>query len=48
LDNYKLPKRDARFGRCIVIIQTTGKTGNIILEAKSPGLPEASVNLTSE
>jgi len=38
LDNYKLPKRDARFGRCIVIIQTTGKTGNIILEAKVAGI----------
>jgi hypothetical protein len=48
LDNYKLPKRNALFGRCIVILQTTGKRGNIILTAKSQGLSEASVEILCE
>jgi hypothetical protein len=48
LENYKLPKRQARLGRCIVIVQTTGKRGNITLTAKSQGLPDASVEIVSE
>ena len=48
LDNYKLPKRNAHFGRCIVIIQTTGKGGNIRLTAKSQGLPDALAEMVSE
>ena len=48
LDNYKLPKRNALFGRCIVILQTTGKRGNIILTAKSQGFPIASVTILSD
>jgi hypothetical protein len=48
LENYKLPKRQARLGRCIVIVQTTGKRGNITLTAKSQGLPDASIEIVSE
>ena len=48
LENYKLPKRMARFGRCIVILQSTGKSGTIWLTAKSQGLPDASVSIVSE
>jgi beta-galactosidase len=48
LDNYKLPKRKAQFGRCIVVVQTTGKSGNIKLMAKSNGLPDASTEILSE
>jgi beta-galactosidase len=48
LENYKLPKRMARFGRCIVILQSTGRSGNIWLTAKSQGLPDASVSIVSE
>jgi hypothetical protein len=48
LDNYKVPKRKAYFGRCIVIIQTTGKSGNIRLTAKSNGLPDVSTDIVSK
>ncbi len=48
LENYKLPKRMARFGRCIVIVQATGKSGNIKLTAKSEGLPDAFTEILSE
>jgi beta-galactosidase len=48
LDNYKLSQRKAYAGRCIVIVQTTGKSGTIRLTAKSQGLPDASAELLSE
>jgi hypothetical protein len=48
LENYKSPKRMARFGRCIVIVQTTGKSGTITLTAKSEGLPDAFAEIVSE
>ena len=48
LDNYKLPKRKAYMGRCIVIVQTTGKAGSISLTAKSLGLPDALTEIVSE
>ncbi len=48
LENYKLPKREARFGRCIVILQTTGKSGNMTLTARSQGLPDASAEILCE
>jgi hypothetical protein len=48
LENYKLPKRMARFGRCIVIVQATGKSGTIKLTAKSEGLPDAFTEILSE
>jgi beta-galactosidase len=48
LENYKLPKRQARLGRCIVIVQATGKSGTITLTAKSQGLPDASIEIVSE
>jgi hypothetical protein len=47
LENYKIPKRTAFFGRCIVIIQTTGKSGSIRLTAKSEGLPDSIVEIIS-
>ena len=48
LENYKLPKRQARLGRCIVIVQTTGKKGTMTLTATSQGLPDASVEIVSK
>jgi hypothetical protein len=48
LENYKLPKRMARFGRCIVIVQATGKSGTIRLTAKSEGLPDAFTEIVSK
>jgi beta-galactosidase len=48
LENYKLPKRMARFGRCIVIVQATGKSGTIKLTAKSEGLPDGFTEILSE
>jgi beta-galactosidase len=48
LENYKSPRRKAYFGRCIVIVQTTGKSGTIRLTAKSQGLPDALAEIVSE
>jgi hypothetical protein len=48
LDNYKLPKRKAFNGRCIVVVQTTKQKGKITLTAKSEGLPDTSVEIIAE
>jgi hypothetical protein len=48
LENYKLSKRMARLGRCIVIVQSTGKSGTIKLTAKSKGLPDAFTEILSK
>jgi hypothetical protein len=48
LENYKSPKRKAYSGRCLVVVQTTGRNGTIKLTAKSEGLPDASVEIRSE
>jgi len=37
-ESYKAPKRKAYYGKCLVILQSTGKLGRILLTAKSPGL----------
>jgi len=37
-ESYKTPKRKAYYGKCLVILQSTGKLGRILLTAKSPGL----------
>lgn len=45
---FKANYRKAFNGRCLVVIQSTEKEGNIILTATSDGLKEATVNLSSK
>jgi beta-galactosidase len=46
-ESFKSPERKAFNGLCLAILQTTGKKGEIVLEAKSAGLPTSSVRLTA-
>jgi beta-galactosidase len=47
LESYQLPQRKAWHGKCLVIIKTTGKAGDIVLKVSSPGIPDKSLNLKS-
>lgn len=48
LDNFKLPWRYSYDGRCIAVVQSTGKAGKILIKVKSEGLPESSIELVSK
>lgn len=48
LDNLKLPWRKVYQGRCIAIVQSTGKKGNITITAKVAGIPEAAIKIHAE
>ena len=47
LESYQLPWRQAWQGRCLVIVKSTGKSGEIVLTAKSEGLSSSKVILNS-
>jgi len=44
---YKADKRKAFSGRCLVILQSTGRPGRIRLAARSPALASAEVTITA-
>ncbi|GAA4736229.1 beta-galactosidase GalB [Flavisolibacter ginsenosidimutans] len=44
-ESFKAPQRKAFNGLCLAIIQTTGKKGEIVLEARSEGLKTSAVRL---
>ena len=46
-DSYKAPQRKAFNGLCLVVVQSNQKAGNIKLVAKSKGLTQASLEITS-
>ncbi|MFN8256655.1 MAG: glycoside hydrolase family 2 TIM barrel-domain containing protein [Bacteroidales bacterium] len=48
LDNFKLTWRKAFNGRCIAIVQSNGKKGNIKVTARAEGLPDASIEIKAE
>jgi beta-galactosidase len=48
LESAKGKERRAFSGMCQVIVQSTGKTGNIILKASSLGLSDQLINLKSK
>jgi beta-galactosidase len=43
LESYQLPQRKAWQGRCLVIIRSTEKPGNIKLTASTEGLKDVQV-----
>ncbi|MEP6749509.1 MAG: glycoside hydrolase family 2 TIM barrel-domain containing protein [Bacteroidota bacterium] len=47
IESYQAPQRKAWQGRCMVVIETTGKPGNIKLKATAEGLQPAAVTIVS-
>ena len=45
---FKGGKMEAHLGRCLAIVQSTDRKGEIKLSAKSGGLPIATINLSAE
>jgi beta-galactosidase len=48
LESYQLPQRKAWRGRCLVIVKSTEKAGNIVLTAFAEGLPSTKVVITTK
>jgi beta-galactosidase len=46
-ESYQLPQRKAWQGRCLVIVKSTGRPGNITVKATAPGLKEGEVNIAA-
>jgi beta-galactosidase len=47
LDPFKADYRHAFFGKCLVVIQSTHKLGDIHLRATSEGMPATDLNIFS-
>ncbi|HNX89201.1 MAG TPA: hypothetical protein PKH58_08970, partial [Paludibacteraceae bacterium] len=45
LERFKASERKAFYGKCLVVIQNSGKKGNINLKAVSEDLPPEILNL---
>jgi beta-galactosidase len=48
LESYELPKRKAWQGKCMVIVKSQQKTGEILLKASSNGLKGAEVKINTQ
>src|SRR4030095_11837062 len=48
LESYQLPRRKAWQGKCLVILKSKEKAGNITLTATSPGLPPAKLAIKTK
>jgi len=48
IESYQLPQRKAWRGKCLVIIKSNDKPGEITLTASADGLPSAKVNIIAE
>lgn len=48
IESYKLPQRNAWQGRCLVIIRSGKKPGNVLLQVSSPGLQSTEVALKTQ
>jgi len=46
-ESYQLPKRKAWQGRCLVIIKSSAKPGNITIEASADGLQSSKMIITT-
>lgn len=44
-NSLKKPERHLFFGKCLAIVQNTGKTGEIVLKAEVEGLPAKTIKL---
>ena len=47
-ESYQLPQRKAWRGKCLVILKSTGKPGDIVLHASADGLPESTLHIISK
>ena len=48
MERFKDNKRKAFYGKCLVVIQNNGKSGNIRLTASSEGLPDTTCLLQAD
>jgi beta-galactosidase len=48
MEPFKASKRKTFNGLCLVVVQSTGKPGNIKLQAQSAGLAPASIDITGK
>jgi len=46
-EDYKAPRRRAFNGLALAIVQSTGKSGRILITATSPGLQSANLTISS-
>ena len=46
--SLKKPERHLFYGKCMAIVQSTGKGGNITLKAKVEGLPDQEIQIISK
>ncbi|MBN2091555.1 DUF4982 domain-containing protein [candidate division KSB1 bacterium] len=46
--NYRTPERETLAGRCLVLVQSTQKSGKIILRAVAPGFDDAKITLQTK
>ena len=47
LERFKDDKRKAFYGKAMLIVQNDGREGNISVRATSPGLADATTDITS-
>ena len=45
---FKANYRKAFYGKCLVVLQSTGKSGKVVLKAKSAGLNDATISITTK
>jgi hypothetical protein len=48
IDNFKQTNRNAYGGRCIAVVQSTGKPGKITVVVKSDGLPDSFIEIEAK
>ena len=48
MERFKDNKRKAFYGKCLVVLQNTGKPGEAKLTATSEGLSQAEVSIVAE
>lgn len=46
-ESYQAPERKAWQGRCLVVVRSTAKNGNIVLKASAEGLPAAIISVVA-
>jgi beta-galactosidase len=48
IESFQQPQRKAWKGRCLVIVKSEKKAGEIVLKAKSEGLPDSQIVIQSK
>ena len=48
MERFKDNKRHAFYGKCLVVLQSTGEEGNVTLKAKGEGVEDGEARLVFE